>query len=875
MARTSRLGTLRVDLEAATLEFRKRLREAKKELSGVTDVAAKVGVGAAASFGVGTLAIGRFIKSASDANEQLNVIAASFGEVATPAIQEWAEELSSAIGRSEAQILDFAGSTQAMLAPMIGSSEAAADMSKEISKLAIDIGSFNNVADTDALTAIKAALVGSTEPMRRFGVVMTVASLEAFALSKGIKTTVKDMSEAQKVALRYAFILDKTNQQQGDATRTASGFANMQKRVAGQFQDLSAEMGKIFLQIAARILGIVSDMIDKFRGLSPEMKKAAGVAVGVFTAAAGLLSVLSGIALVLPTLSAGWGLMNKMMKPVITSAVALKAALLKIAVVAGMVIELVGALKLLKQSFDDIEGLREKLGIEEGDGFFDAFGKVAKGAFKEGVDTITAPISGIFEDAVKNASGKLDDIGPSADDLIKDFNSLGDKTKEVEPTDFSGLDLSGAFDTFNDELADAFEKEGLVSFDFSQIPVDEKDVGEAIQKLVDKAVPPAADIVSITERIDKIKGQLENALMGAAQTIVSSLGEFGQIASSAMEGFKVGGPIGAIVAVIVELLTRLEGFSDSIEIMNEDIAFLMDSMSGFGDAIRGLTRSLSSSVQGAFKAIGNALNSFAKGFGPFLQSIGKITVVINNVIRIIFEVLEPVLFLLGKALEGVGFIIEMIIRGFVAVFNFVVDIFSKIPIVGDKIEKFKIDLDDVSRASKETAAAMRTLKGTFEDGSEISRDFADFSRTAAQDVADLLSIYEQIGVEITEELFNAVVEAFGGKLEEAVEDVGDGMEDLGETLREVNGELTNVPTGLKIAAARFGATDVDVPELSNGNGGPFQTSNPAIRLAVNIGGDLSILTDTLEAEAEWTAETLTGTPVFSANNTFATPGSGE
>ena len=91
-----------------------------------------------------------------------------------------------------------------------------------MAKLAVDMASFVNSSDEEAFQAIQSGLVGMVQPLRRYGVVLTQANLEQFAQEKGLKQSIKTMSQAQLVALRYAFIMDKTKTAQGDAARTAA-----------------------------------------------------------------------------------------------------------------------------------------------------------------------------------------------------------------------------------------------------------------------------------------------------------------------------------------------------------------------------------------------------------------------------------------------------------------------------------------------------------------------------------------------------------------------------------------------------------------------------------------------------------------------------
>jgi hypothetical protein len=226
--------------------------------------------GAANSLGLalsaGAIAIGfkRVVDAASDVEETMNVVSTAF-EDQTDAVLAWAKASGEAAGRSEFAMREYAATLGAVVGPTLGSAEATADLSTNMAQLAVDLGSFFNATDEEALDAIRAGLIGSQEPLLRFGVNMKVAALDAFALSEGLGKTTKDMNEAEKTMLRYRFILARTTKAQGDAEKTAEGFANQSKRLWGNMRTLAVAIGQELLPAAtaivtafAKFVGLVS-----------------------------------------------------------------------------------------------------------------------------------------------------------------------------------------------------------------------------------------------------------------------------------------------------------------------------------------------------------------------------------------------------------------------------------------------------------------------------------------------------------------------------------------------------------------------------------------------------------------------------------------
>lgn len=235
----------------------KGLNKANQQISTLARSA--VALGGVFLTGIAARGFGRLLEFGSDATENLNVIEAAFGRL-TPTILDWASQTADAVGRSEFMLREFAASTGAMVGPMLGSQKAAADMSTQIATLAVDLGSFFNATDIEALTALKAGLIGSSEPLRRFGVVMSTATLDAFALQKGLGKTTKQMTEGEKVALRFRFIMEQTRKAQGDAARTSAAYANMTKRLSGKLRDISTRLSQLFLPTAEKVVAVLIDV---------------------------------------------------------------------------------------------------------------------------------------------------------------------------------------------------------------------------------------------------------------------------------------------------------------------------------------------------------------------------------------------------------------------------------------------------------------------------------------------------------------------------------------------------------------------------------------------------------------------------------------
>ena len=150
-------------------------------------------------FATGALAVGfnKLLDFGSAAQERINKFRAVFQE-ATDDVQAQLDDTADRTGVASDQLAGFAANIGAIVKPAQGSAAAAGRMGAAVAELALDIASFNDVEPTDALVALRSGLIGSAEPLQRFGVDTRVAALEAEALRQGITKSVKAMSEGER-----------------------------------------------------------------------------------------------------------------------------------------------------------------------------------------------------------------------------------------------------------------------------------------------------------------------------------------------------------------------------------------------------------------------------------------------------------------------------------------------------------------------------------------------------------------------------------------------------------------------------------------------------------------------------------------------------
>lgn len=191
-----------------------------------------------------------------------NVVDVSFGSMADEAYK-FASTAKEQFGLSELAAKQYSGTMMAMMKSSGVAQDAASKMSISLAGLAGDIASFYNIDTDTAFQKIRSGISGEIEPLRQLGINLSVANMESYALSRGITTSYNAMSQAEKVALRYNYLMSVTGDVQGDFARTSGTWANQVRLLTLNFQSLSAVIGQ----------GLIAGILPAIQALNSLMSK--------------------------------------------------------------------------------------------------------------------------------------------------------------------------------------------------------------------------------------------------------------------------------------------------------------------------------------------------------------------------------------------------------------------------------------------------------------------------------------------------------------------------------------------------------------------------------------------------------------------------
>jgi uncharacterized protein YdeI (BOF family) len=212
---------------------------------------------------------------------------------------------------------DYLATINKMGALMQGSgldTQKAMDLSGQAMQRAADVASIMGIDVNSAMESIAGAAKGNFTMMDNLGVAMNATTIEAYALSKGIKTSYNEMTNAQKVELAMEMFLEKSAYAAGNYVKENQTFAGSFTTLKASIQNFLSGAGDIesvidsvmdFGEILIKSIGemapkIVEGIIKLINGIVPQLPKLLEQLLP--TVIKGATNLINGLVSSLPTL---------------------------------------------------------------------------------------------------------------------------------------------------------------------------------------------------------------------------------------------------------------------------------------------------------------------------------------------------------------------------------------------------------------------------------------------------------------------------------------------------------------------------------------------------------------------------------------------
>lgn len=256
-------GSLTFDTAIDTAGFNNGTSSISKQANGLKKVFSSLGKTMIAVFSVTQLVkFGKqAVELASDLQEVQNVVDTAFGDMKYK-MEAFAESAIEVYGISKLTAKQTGSTFMAMAKGMNLAEESASNIALQLTALSADMASFYNKNQDVTSTALKSVFTGETETLKQFGIVMTEANLEAFRLAEGINKSYKNMSQAEKVALRYNYVMQQTKLAQGDFARTQDSWANQTRILSERWKEFLGILGNGLVKILTPLVQVLNTALQ-------------------------------------------------------------------------------------------------------------------------------------------------------------------------------------------------------------------------------------------------------------------------------------------------------------------------------------------------------------------------------------------------------------------------------------------------------------------------------------------------------------------------------------------------------------------------------------------------------------------------------------
>lgn len=277
------------DSLSATSEKFKAFGDKMSELGGKVR---GVGIGLTAGLTTPIVMAGKkMFEAASDYQENLNKVDVAFKNNSKQ-VKTWANNATKQFGLSKNAALEMTSLFGDMGTSMGLSTGESAKMSTSLAGLAGDLSSFKNIPVEEAMTALNGVFTGETESLKRLGIVMTEANLAQYALAKGYGKSYDEMSQAEKVQLRYAYVTDMSKNAVGDYERTSDGAANTMRTFKSSVENLATTLGQNLLPLITPIVKKMTKLVESFGKMDSDTQKKILAIAGAIAALGPTLIIL-------------------------------------------------------------------------------------------------------------------------------------------------------------------------------------------------------------------------------------------------------------------------------------------------------------------------------------------------------------------------------------------------------------------------------------------------------------------------------------------------------------------------------------------------------------------------------------------------------
>ena len=310
--------------------------EAENSVKSLKDMATKAlgAIGVAFSVAGAASFVKDCVSVASEVEEMQNKFDVVFQGM-TDEVEAWAQSYSDAIGRNKNDIKTYLADQQNLLVGFGMTRQEGAELSKQMTTLALDLASFANLDETAAVNNMTKAVMGESEAAKALGAVLNDDTRARAMQAMGLSGTYEKLDQLTKMQVNYNAILAQSPDAIGDCERSLGSYKSTVVQFQSKLKEIKTLVGQFFMptfqkviSFGAKGLTVLRDGVQKLNDFAAKIGGAEkiigvlGVTIGATLAIVNFQKISNGLKLI------GKGLSNVNLKVFAIAAVVLMLALI-------------------------------------------------------------------------------------------------------------------------------------------------------------------------------------------------------------------------------------------------------------------------------------------------------------------------------------------------------------------------------------------------------------------------------------------------------------------------------------------------------------------------------------------------------------------
>ena len=185
------------------------------------------------------------------------------------------------LGLNAQEVTQFAAELASISNSMGQTGDVSLATADAFTKLAGDMSSYYNVDYGTVVNDLKNALLGQSDALSKYEVILSDAKLQTYAYTYGLEKSVNEMTEAEKMQLSLIAILGGTEKTWGNLADNINTPANSFRELTNNCKEVVNVFGQLFMPVLDKILPVINGVVIGVRKLLSSLAGIFGIEINM------------------------------------------------------------------------------------------------------------------------------------------------------------------------------------------------------------------------------------------------------------------------------------------------------------------------------------------------------------------------------------------------------------------------------------------------------------------------------------------------------------------------------------------------------------------------------------------------------------------